>query len=209
MRRPTIGRPSASLVVASLALFVALGGTGYAAVTITGRQVENGSIKSADIGAGQVKSANLGRGSVTSLKVKDRSLLSRDFKAGQLPTGATGPQGPKGDPGPSNAYYAHGVAPYVLGLPAGDYVVYGQLVGERTGPSAGSVFGLTAYGVGAGESGQTPSSMATFPPDTTATVPFQAVIHLPQGGAIGSNYTSNAVSTEVDITVIRVGSATP
>jgi hypothetical protein len=52
-----------------------------------------------------VKHADLAKNSVTSTNVKDGSLLSQDFKAGQLPAGAqgpkgdTGPQGPKGDTG--------------------------------------------------------------------------------------------------------------
>lgn len=70
-----------------LALFVALSGTSYAAVTLPRNSV----------GTAQLK-AN----AVTSAKVKDRSLLAKDFKAGQLPAGAQGPQGtqgPKGDKG--------------------------------------------------------------------------------------------------------------
>jgi hypothetical protein len=34
-------RPSPSMAVALIALFVALGGTGYAALTITGKNVKN------------------------------------------------------------------------------------------------------------------------------------------------------------------------
>lgn len=40
----TIRRPSASLVVAIVALFAALGGTGYAAATISGRDIQKRSI---------------------------------------------------------------------------------------------------------------------------------------------------------------------
>ncbi|HZV73412.1 MAG TPA: hypothetical protein VFF79_06830, partial [Conexibacter sp.] len=40
----TVRRPSASLVVALVALFVALGGTGYAAVTLSGRDIQKHSI---------------------------------------------------------------------------------------------------------------------------------------------------------------------
>jgi hypothetical protein len=64
--------------VALLALFVALGGTSYAA-------------------------AKLPRNSVTSATVKDRSLLARDFKRGQLPRGARGPAGPAGAAGAAGA----------------------------------------------------------------------------------------------------------
>src|SRR5213595_1464696 len=67
-------RPSPALVVACLALAVALGGTGYAAIRLP---------------------AN----SVTTVQVKDFSLLSRDFKKGQLPAGPQGPAGPAGPAG--------------------------------------------------------------------------------------------------------------
>jgi hypothetical protein len=184
-------------VIATLCLFLLLGGGAAFAAT----QLPKNSV-----GPKQLK-----KNAVTSSKIKNGSVATSKLSAAARTSlmGQTGPQGPQGAAGPSNAYYAHGIAPNVTGLPAGDYVVHGQLVGEKSNPSSGSVFGLMAYGVGVGESGQTPSSMATFAPGTTATIPFQAIIHLPQGGAIGTIYTSEAVSTEVDITVIRVGSATP
>jgi hypothetical protein len=43
-----------------------------------------------------VGTAQLREGAVTGAEVKDRSLLGRDFKQGQLPQGAQGPQGPPG-----------------------------------------------------------------------------------------------------------------
>jgi hypothetical protein len=70
-------------VVATLALFIALGGSSYAAITITGRNVRNGSLTTSDI--------------------RNHSLLSRDFKTGQLPAGKTGPQGPQGAQGAPGA----------------------------------------------------------------------------------------------------------
>ena len=71
------GSGSYANVTATLALVVALGGTSYAAI-------------------------KLPRNSVSSVQVKDRSLLKKDFKTGQLPAGkkgASGPQGPAGSPG--------------------------------------------------------------------------------------------------------------
>jgi hypothetical protein len=76
-----------SNVVATVALFAALGGSSYAAVAITGKQVRDGSLSGRDVH----------NASLTGKDVRDASLLARDFKAGQLPAG---PQGPKGDPGP-------------------------------------------------------------------------------------------------------------
>ena len=74
--------------VAYCALFVALGGTSYAAVKLPADS----------IGAKQIKKA-----AVRSSEVKNRSLLAADFKAGQLPTGATGAQGEPGAPGARGA----------------------------------------------------------------------------------------------------------
>jgi hypothetical protein len=71
--------------VSVLALFIALSGGAYALT-----------IPKESVGAGQLK-----KNAVTSSKVKNRSLLAKDFKAGQLPVGATGAQGAKGDPGPA------------------------------------------------------------------------------------------------------------
>jgi hypothetical protein len=69
-------RPTYSNVTATLALFIALGGSSYAAITITGKNVKNESLTTKDI--------------------KNRSLLNKDFKAGQVPKGARGPAGPQG-----------------------------------------------------------------------------------------------------------------
>jgi len=80
--------------VALLALFVALGGTSYAAATLA---------------ADSVGTRQLRRGAVTSAKVKDRSLLAKDFKRGQLPRGAAGPAGPAGAPGPVGPQGPQGV----------------------------------------------------------------------------------------------------
>jgi len=79
-------------VVATLALFAALGGSSYAAISITGKQVRDGSLAGRDVH----------NGSLTGKDVRNRSLLATDFKQGQLPAGPQGPkgeQGAKGDPG--------------------------------------------------------------------------------------------------------------
>lgn len=99
-------------VTSTIALVVALGGTtAYAANTISSGDINNGQVKSADIVTGQVKNADLAGNAVTSSKVRNGVLLAKDFKAGQLPagaTGATGAAGAKGDP-----------EPFVTTLPSG------------------------------------------------------------------------------------------
>ena len=100
-------RPSAGVVLAIVALFVALGGSSYAAVTVLPR---------ASVGAPQIK-----QGAVNSKKVQDGSLLVKDFKQGQLPAGPQGPQGeqgPQGTQGPQGPQGPQGTpgAPGISGF---------------------------------------------------------------------------------------------
>jgi hypothetical protein len=74
-------------VMATIAVFIALGGSSYAAITITGRNVKNSSLTGRDI-----KNSSL-----TTSDVKNRSLRAVDFKSKQLPAGPQGPKGDKGD----------------------------------------------------------------------------------------------------------------
>jgi hypothetical protein len=75
----------AALAIALIALVIAIAGAGYAVTALPRNSV----------GTPQIKNA-----AVNSAKVKDRSLLARDFKPGQLPRG---PQGEEGPPGPVGA----------------------------------------------------------------------------------------------------------
>jgi hypothetical protein len=131
-------RLSYANVIATIALFVALGGGAYAATQLPKNSV----------GAKQLR-----KGAVNSAKVKDASLMSKDFKAGQLPagpTGARGAEGPRGlegargatgqtgARGPSNAYVdstagqitissAPGTLAATLAVPAGTWAVFGRV----------------------------------------------------------------------------------
>jgi hypothetical protein len=99
-------RPSPAMVVASLALLVALGGTSFAAATaIAPHSVGTLQLKNFAVGANQLK-ANAVLGS----KVKNGTLSRRDFAPGQIPTGPAGPQGPQGPQGPAGAAGAAGTA---------------------------------------------------------------------------------------------------
>jgi hypothetical protein len=74
--------------IALLALFIALGGTSYAATTLS---------------KGSVGARELKRAAVASAEVRNGSLMKRDLRPRLVArlTGATGPAGPKGDPGAS------------------------------------------------------------------------------------------------------------
>lgn len=83
-------------VVATLALFVALGGSSYAALSITGKDVKNNSLTTKDVK----------NNSLTTKDVRNSSLLGKDFRPGQLPRGpqgTTGPQGARGAQGAGGA----------------------------------------------------------------------------------------------------------
>jgi hypothetical protein len=84
-------------VVAYLALFVALGGTSYAAVTLPRSSVGNRALATNAVSAAKIRT-----GAVTSTKVRDGSLLLKDFRKGQL-VGAAGPKGDAGTPGAPGA----------------------------------------------------------------------------------------------------------
>jgi hypothetical protein len=85
---------SPALWIALVALFVALGGTGYAALNISKNSIGTKQLK-----RGAVKNPDLAANSVSGPKVKPRSLDSTDFKANSLPSGPQGAQGPVGPPG--------------------------------------------------------------------------------------------------------------
>lgn len=79
---------SPQTAVALLVLCLAVGGTAFAAATITGKQIADNTVTSADI--------------------KDKTLKTKDIskKAKEKLRGKTGAQGPQGVPGPSDTYAA-------------------------------------------------------------------------------------------------------
>ena len=93
--RGLLARLTYANVMSSLAVFVVMGGGAYAGATVASNSV----------GVAQLK-AN----AVNSAKVKDGSLLAKDFKAGQLPAGKQGPAGATGATGPAGATGATGPA---------------------------------------------------------------------------------------------------
>lgn len=89
-------------VVASIALFVALGGSSYAAV---------------ELAKGSVKRNHLAADAVASSKVEDGSLRLVDFKKDQFPTGPKGDRGargPEGETGGKGDKGDPGLAPSVV-----------------------------------------------------------------------------------------------
>lgn len=133
-------RPSPALVIAFLALLVAAASPAGAAVKklITGKDIASGAI--------------------TSSKVKDGTLLSKDFKKGQLPAGAPGAAGARGATGATGATGSQG--PQGLqGVkgdrgPAGPTLVGGADDGSGSVGPVGDTNMLTDLAGGASTSGQ-------------------------------------------------------
>jgi hypothetical protein len=121
--------------VAYVALFVALGGTTYAAT------LPRDSVGTQQLKKGAVTASDVRRGAITSTAVRDRSLRASDFARGVLPAaGATGPQGPvgpQGVPGSAGATGATGAAG-PRGLP-GDTGPAGILEGRRVTPGGAAI----------------------------------------------------------------------
>lgn len=85
-------------VMATVAVFLVLGGSAYAAATLP-----KNSVGSKQLRKSAVTSSKIRANAVTSSKVADGSLLKSDFAAGQLPAGPTGATGPTGPAGPTGA----------------------------------------------------------------------------------------------------------
>lgn len=153
MLRRIRGRLTYSNVVASMALFIALGGVSYAAVTLPKNSVGSTQIKQNAVTGSKVKSSSL-----TGSDVKNSSLTGGDVKNGSLTAvdfsgsvqgaqgtagtagapgakGETGGRGDRGVPGPVTGDLPSGVTlrgNYAIGAPAGTQSGY-----VRTGVSFG------------------------------------------------------------------------
>jgi hypothetical protein len=152
--------PSHTTIAAYGALFVALGGTSYAAVklpanAVTSSTIRNGSVQSADIKNGSVKAADLDPSLVVSkdnrvLRAAVTDIVSDPATGVSIHvTGEKGDKGdpglsiagPPGDPGPVGAQGFQGVdGPQgVPGPPGADGAkAYGHILSDGSGNTAGS-----------------------------------------------------------------------
>ena len=237
MRKLRVRRPSPALAISMVALFVAMGGTGYAAIRLSRNSV----------GSRQIKT-----NAVRSEEVKDGALKLKDFGSDQIPAGPRGPagadgtngvngtNGDDGQPGargPSDAYLANtsgtqnDSSTVSVTVPAGDYVAAasGQVLYFRNDsiyPNAEA-----EVNCGLGSAADVPHSAGTF-----ATVPSHGysfgtqrggvetvsqntALHLPSGGTIAYTCQNAANSTHdtsallqysnLRITAIQVGAIHP
>ena len=139
-------------VIATIALFVALGGSSYAALKITGRNVPKDALTGADIKnltGRDVRNQSLNGADVnglTSADISNGRLLAEDFAAGQLPKGDPGSPGPPGPPGPTFASFEGSdppADPDFLATESGpEYLVH-----TFTTPAPGRLLAVADYGV--------------------------------------------------------------
>jgi hypothetical protein len=87
------GRLSYANVTASLALFIALGGTGYAAVTLPRNSVGSAQLRTNAVGTKEIR-----RGAVRSSDIRNRTIRLDDLATSTRNTlrGTPGPTGPAG-----------------------------------------------------------------------------------------------------------------
>jgi hypothetical protein len=94
-----------------LALFIALGGTSYAAVqlepnSVGSREIRKRAVKTSDIAFNAVTASRLAPDAVNSDDIEDGSITAADINLRSFPPsvpgprGETGPQGPRGETGP-------------------------------------------------------------------------------------------------------------
>jgi hypothetical protein len=166
-------------VISLIALFVALGGTTYAAVTLPKNSVGAKQIKKNAVRASEVR-----KNAIRSGEVRDGALLLRDFRAGQLPPGPPGPQGVQGPAGgpiaqvtvqyeqASSALADNTSASYDVNCPAGQQGIAGGWSGDPQDPE------FTNTG-----SSRPRKADGNAPADGESFIGWRATVFNPSGGA--------------------------
>lgn len=77
-------RPSPALVISLIALFVSLGGAGYAAVSVTGKDVKDGSLTGKDVKNSSLSGSDVKDGRLTGKDIKNGSIAGADLGADSL-----------------------------------------------------------------------------------------------------------------------------
>jgi hypothetical protein len=102
-------RPSPALIVASIALLAALGGTGIAAVanvpdnSVGTSKIKNNAVTAPKIASNAVTSAKIASNAVTNAKIANGTIQPADLSAAAKTAGPQGPPGPAGPSGPAGA----------------------------------------------------------------------------------------------------------
>ncbi len=147
MRRLFSRRPSPALAVSLVALFVALGGTSYAAIVITSKNIKNGTIRGRDVHKSTLTGRNVKNRSLTASDVKNNTLTSKQIaesKLGTVPSAATANDATQLGGKPASAYGA--ASRWVLISSTGTILAQS---GGFAAPSHVAATGIYTVGVGA------------------------------------------------------------
>ena len=184
-------------VMSTLAVFIALGGTGYAAITITGKNIKDGSVTGSDI--------------------KKRTLKRTHFAAGQLPkgdkgdTGLPGAKGADGAPGAAGAPGAPG-SPGVPGSPAASMIAARAELGGIPSYAAPITFWMPISGTTSTASVDARASAEMLsPPVTTLARDLTIELSVAPGGSTNANrrdFTLSVDGVETALGCPIIGSAT-
>jgi hypothetical protein len=167
-----LDRLSYANVVATMALFIALGGTSYAAIKLPKNSVSSTQIKTGAVHTGEIADRTI--------RLKDISTSARASLRGQ--TGPQGPQGPAGAP----------AIKHFAAVTAGGTFVRGDA------KSGGSGDAIGAYVVGFAESVSGCAYTATLGTTDGSTAPAGRITVNDHAGAVGVQ-TYDAAGTPTDL----------
>jgi hypothetical protein len=89
MSRIVRWRPTPALVISCIALFVALGGVGYAAATIGSAQIKNNSVRGRDIKNGTIRSRDVRKDALGPHAIKESKLTVAAAGVASLSNGSS------------------------------------------------------------------------------------------------------------------------
>jgi hypothetical protein len=184
--------------VALLALFVALGGTSYAAITLPANSVGSQQLKNRSI-----QRIDLAGKTIASLRGQ------RGMRGLQGPRGLQGLQGIQGvkgvggDRGPSDAYHPAVALSDSVVLPPGDYVLWGKARFYDQSFHAGT---LECY-LWTSTGGNLDSGIQSYPSIGDATVTIFAPAHFPSSGTarIDCSGSTTGVLAYPKVEAMRIG----
>ena len=192
-------------VMATIAVFVALGGGAYAVVTLPANSVGSRQLKNSAVTPKKVARATI--------KLFKGQKGARGPKGDQGTQGGQGVQGPpgvqgiQGPIGPSNVYFTSSTTVGAeLTLPAGDYWIEGQCdFSNSNGTQQPALEILTSS-----QAGGIGSASTTIPANGTTVASHDVTAHFASQGTLDNGCTSNAgtgVSSNT-LTAIRVATVT-
>ncbi|MFL5895541.1 MAG: hypothetical protein ACJ76Z_10585 [Thermoleophilaceae bacterium] len=198
-----------SNVIATFALFLALGGGAYAAFKLPAKSVGSRELKSRAVTPRKVAPAT-----VALFKGQKGAKGDPGAQGAQGAQGSQGIAGADGPRGPSNAYFNHAYGDTAsVSVPAGDYAVHGQaLFGNTSGGGQGACF-LYANGGALNATAANSGIVTQIPAGGFGQAFDQGVAHLATAGTISNQCSPSGgvgtATTNNALTAVQVASASP